>query len=60
MNQYYNNTNFDNFNSSNQFMIKFVGISLTYCVGIIVLSSILMIKIKKKHPKLYMIIDRQV
>ncbi len=60
MNQYYNNTNFDNFNSSNQFMIKFVGISLTYCVSIIVLSSILMIKIKKKHPKLYMIIDRQV
>jgi hypothetical protein len=60
MNQYYNNTNFDNFNSSNQFMVKFVGVSLIYCVSLLVLSSIVILKIKKKHPKLYMIIERQV
>ncbi len=60
MNQYYNNTNFDNFNSSNQFMIKFIGISLTYCVSLLVLSSIMIIKIRRKHPKFYMIINQHV
>ncbi len=60
MNQYYNNTNFDNFNSSNQFMIKFIGISLTYCVSLLVLSTLVILKIRRKHPRIYKINDRPV
>ena len=62
MNQYYNITpNYDNnLNSSNQFIIKFIGISVTYCVSLLVLSTIVIIKIRKKHPKIYRIIDRKV
>jgi hypothetical protein len=57
MNQYNNDNNLD---SSNQFIIKFIGISLTYCVSLLVLSTLVIIKIRKKHPKIYRIIDRQV
>jgi hypothetical protein len=65
MNQYndnnYNNyNNLDSSNQSNQFIIKFIGISITYCVSLLVLSTIVIIKIRKKHPKFYKIIDREV
>ena len=75
MNQYYNitqNYNNDNAsnnldlsnqqNQSNQFIIKFIGISITYCVSLLVLSSFFMIKMKQNHPKFYRITinDRQV
>ena len=63
MNQYNDNNDNDNDNnldSSNQFIIKFIGISLTYCVSLLVLSTLVIIKIRKKHPKIYRIIDRQV
>ena len=68
MNQY-NDNNYNNLdslnqsnqsNQSNQFIIKFIGISITYCVSLLVLSTIVIIKIRKKHPKFYKIIDRQV
>ncbi len=60
MNKYYNTTNFDNFNSSNQFIIKFIGFSLTYCATLLVISTIVILKIKKRNTKFYMIINKQV
>lgn len=62
MNQYYNIThNYNNLdlsnqlNQSNQFIIKFIGISITYCVSLLVLSSFFIIKMKQNHPKFYRI-----